>query len=171
MVLTGSDVAVAIKLVVTAPGPFRYADLSRDLGLSVGGTHQSVTRLRRAQLVRRDPASGLYVQRAALLELLVHGVRYVFVPDRGPRTRGILTAHAAPPLRGVMAPTDDVWVWPDPLGDARGEALSPLYPKAPHAARLDAAFYAALALVDAIRAGNARERKLAVELLRDRLAP
>jgi hypothetical protein len=61
-------------------------------------------------------------------------------------------------------------VWPDPEGEVRGEELRPLYRSAPGAARKDPALYELLALVDAIRGGRARERNLAVEELKGRLA-
>ena len=61
-------------------------------------------------------------------------------------------------------------VWADPEGKVRGEALEPLYPSVPRAARADEALYELLALVDAVRAGRARERELAVAALRKRLS-
>jgi hypothetical protein len=47
--------------------------------------------------------------------------------------------------------------------------LEPLYPSAVDAARRDPVLYECLALVDAIRVGRARERALAVDLLRKRI--
>jgi hypothetical protein len=43
--------------------------------------------------------------------------------------------------------------------------LEPLYKSVPYAARADEKLYDALALVDAIRSGRARERKRAEEML------
>jgi hypothetical protein len=62
----------------------------------------------------------------------VHGVRYAYPLQRGAMTRGVPTAYAAPPLSEhiVMSAADAVPVWPDPEGQVRGEAWSPLYPKA-----------------------------------------
>ncbi len=48
--------------------------------------------------------------------------------------------------------------------EARGEAFAPVYESAVKAAA-DESMYAALALIDAIRGGNARERELAAKLL------
>jgi hypothetical protein len=45
-----------------------------------------------------------------------------------------------------------------------------LYRSAPRAAQRDADLYECLALIDAIRGGRARERKLAEELLQKKLA-
>ncbi|MFA7336894.1 MAG: hypothetical protein WC028_08890 [Candidatus Obscuribacterales bacterium] len=60
-------------------------------------------------------------------------------------------------------------MWPDPQGKARGYQLSPLYGSVPKAASMDSSLYELLALVDAIRDGRARERKLAAEQLHQRL--
>jgi hypothetical protein len=76
-----------------------------------------------------------------------------------------------------MAPLKDLFVgpkelppvWPDPAGRARGQTLMPLYPKLPAAAREDARLYELLALVDALRIGQARERNVAARLLEERL--
>ena len=60
-------------------------------------------------------------------------------------------------------------VWPDEEGTLRGQALYPLYPSAPLAARRDPRLYELLVLVDAIRMGNMREQQLAEDLLKERL--
>ena len=62
-----------------------------------------------------------------------------------------------------------MYVWPSDKGRARGQAIEPLYPKAPLAAEKDAELYELLALVDAIRAGRAREQALAGRELETRL--
>jgi hypothetical protein len=61
-------------------------------------------------------------------------------------------------------------VWADPEGTVRGEELKPLYRSVPRAARADANLHEWLALVDAVRAGRARERDLAVKELQKRLS-
>jgi len=61
-------------------------------------------------------------------------------------------------------------VWPDPEGTVRGESLEPIYKTAPLAARRDPHLYQTLALIDAIRGGRARERKLAEKKLQELLA-
>jgi hypothetical protein len=56
---------------------------------------------------------------------------------------------------------------PHPAGPVRGESLEPLYPRAPDAAQKNADLYEAFALIDAIRAGSAREREHAIPLLKN----
>ncbi len=80
------------------------------------------------------------------------------------------TAYAAPPLSEHISSEDLPPVWPDPDGTVRGLALEPLYRTAPQAAKADPKLYQLLALVDALRMGRARERKLAEDELKQRLS-
>jgi hypothetical protein len=105
----------------------------------------------------------------ALLEFLIHGVKYAFAASRGPVQRGMPTAHSAAPLRDLLTETGLPLVWADATGEIRGETLSPIYKTAPEAAKLDSQLYQALALLDAIRFGRARERTLAAEHLTELL--
>ena len=107
---------------------------------------------------------------SSLLEFLIHGLKFVFVPDRGGLTRGVPTRYAAAPLNRVLVQSDEPPpVWPDPEGQVRGEAFSPLYKSVPKAIRKDQKLYELLVLVDAIRGGRAREQKIAVKEIEKRL--
>ena len=61
-------------------------------------------------------------------------------------------------------------VWPHPEGTTRGTTLLPLYPKLPLAAQMDQPLYELLALFDALRIGQAREREMVRGMLEERLA-
>jgi hypothetical protein len=61
-------------------------------------------------------------------------------------------------------------VWPDANGEYRGLEFAPLYRSAPQAAKRDPVLYELLALVDAVRGGRARERQIAGDELKKRLA-
>ena len=52
-----------------------------------------------------------------------------------------------------------------PNGPVRGSTLLPLYPKLPLAAQADPCLYELLALFDALRIGQARERETAPPVL------
>jgi DNA-binding Lrp family transcriptional regulator len=160
---------VTLKLAVAGEAERTYARLSEALGISSSQVHASVRRAVEAGLVRADERE---VNRGALLEFLVHGLKYVFPVERGGLTRGMPTAHAAAPLRKklAVAPDDVPPVWPHPEGTVRGEELQPLHPSVPLAAHKDPKLYELLALVDAVRGGRAREREMAVRELRSRLA-
>ena len=87
-------VVVALQLASSGQA-LSYGALAQALEMSPSQTHSAVARAVRAGLVQRDSRR---VNRRAPLEFLVHGVKYVFPAVRGRTTRGIPTAHAAPPL-------------------------------------------------------------------------
>jgi hypothetical protein len=82
--------------------------------------------------------------------------------------RGIATSHSASPLKEHIQ-SDENYVWPSAKGVMRGQAINPLYKTLPEAALNDAKLYEMLALVDAIRVGSAREKKLAISELKKRI--
>lgn len=166
MTLRPQDVLVTLKLL--SPGaPREYARLAESLSMSGSEVHAGIKRAMAAGLVAPDRV----VNRTALLEFLVHGVKYAFASERGRVTRGMPTAHGALQLSALIASGGEAPpVWPDARGTARGEALKPLYRSAPQAARRDAHLYALLSLVDAVRDGRARERSLAVAKLKALIA-
>ena len=84
---------------------------------------------------------------------------------------GFPTAYGVEPFKSKMLFADEMPpVWPHANGSVRGTMLLPLYPKLPLAAVADAALYELLALFDALRIGQARERDMARELLEARLS-
>jgi hypothetical protein len=157
------DVAIALQLALTPGMPYRA--LAQAVGVSQGEAHNGVKRLAAARLVRPDTRA---VYLGALLEFLPGGVPYVFPAEPGPETRGVPTAHAAPPLAAEFPDAEPV-VWPAVDGDRRGAAVEPLYAAAPATARSNPPLYELLTLVDALRVGRARERQRARALLQDRL--
>lgn len=166
MVLKPQDIVVLLKLVVAKRG-WTFWQLASELGMSPSSVHRSLERAAHAGLYN---AAREEVDRAALIEFLVHGGRYVFPPVMQGEARGFPTAWGASPLadhfsRGAAAPP----VWAHPHGKSRGIALAPIHAKAPEVARRDPQVGELLALFDAIRIGKARERELAAKLLRKRL--
>jgi DNA-binding Lrp family transcriptional regulator len=143
--------------------------IAADLGLSPSEVHAALKRLQQARLLH-GPEMQDKPNLAALEEFLLHGLKYAFPAERGHVTRGVPTSYAAPPLRDDVVLGDELPpVWPWKNGDTRGIALEPLYRTAPAAALRDPALYELLALVDAIRDGRARERKMAERELLSRL--
>ena len=167
MILKPQDIVILLKLVTLGSCPWTYSTLAAELAMSPSEVHGGVKRATAARLF--DPQRNVPLLQA-LLEFLVHGVKYAFPPDRGQLTRGIPTSHAAPPLNALLTQADEPPpVWPDPSGTVRGYVFSPLYRSAPKAAAGDSELYELLALVDALRDGRARERDLAINLLAERL--
>lgn len=105
-------------------------------------------------------------------ECLISGVKYFFPVQLGAYSRGIATSYAAPILEEHLILGDDpIPVWPYGDGDKRGLALEPLYSSVPKSLAQfpDQLFYELLVLVDAIRSGRARERNIAIQLLKEKL--
>jgi hypothetical protein len=110
------------------------------------------------------------VNRLSLLEFLEHGLRYAFPAALGAPERGVPTAHAAKPLANEVD-AEDALVWPSEHGNVLGTAIAPLYDGAPELPSRCPRLYELLTLTDALRVGRARERKLAIATLRERLPP
>lgn len=167
--LKPQDILVLLKLVALGKEPWTYGWLSMQLGMSASQLHSSIKRADGARLAIRE--GELIVPNIRNLEeFLVHGLKYVFVPQRGEMTRGVPTAHAAPPLaESFVSDTEPPPVWPYSDGSVRGMTFSPLYKSAPRAAQADPALYELLVLTDAIRGGRAREREMAIRELKERL--
>lgn len=165
--LKGQDVVLLLALVggVEAATVREIAD---KVGYDVGGTHRALQRLREAGLYAPDRRR---VPMAAAEEFLLHGVKYVFPARRGSETRGIPTAWSAKPLVAHLAsaPGDLPPVWPHPTGATRGIAFEPLHAIVPDAALRDEELWGRLALVDALRGGDARARGLAEGMLAERM--
>jgi len=169
MELKQQDIYVALKLVVLNNEACSMQRLGEMLGMSASRVHDSIHRLIKARLIRKDKAYRPVL--ANLKEFIVHGIRFAFVPEIGEPTRGMPTASFAPPLNCEFTVVKDLpHVWPDPEGEIRGVSFSPLHKSAPKAARKDHELYELLAMVDAIRGGRARERKMAIEQISQRLS-
>jgi hypothetical protein len=169
MMLKPQDIAVLLKLIIKAEGMRpTYARLAIDLHMSPSEVHASIRRARAARLIH-GLGLGDRVNAKALEEFLIHGIKYVFPPQKGGMTRGIPTASAAEPLNHQITQEEPVPVWPFEEGSKRGYSFLPLYKGAPPAALKDRELYQLLALVDALRDGGARERQLARRELTARL--
>ncbi|HIP06905.1 MAG TPA: hypothetical protein EYG66_03425 [Mariprofundaceae bacterium] len=169
MRLKEEDIYVGLKLVVLRNEPWSMQRIGESLGLSASRVHGAIHRLLKANLIRKD--KGYKVISANLKEFLVHGIRFVFVPDIGEPCRGMPTASYAAPLNIDFFETNHLpHVWPDAEGEVRGISFSPLCKHVPKGARSDAELYALLALVDAIRGGRARERNMAIEQIKQKLS-
>jgi hypothetical protein len=160
--MKGQDVLVMLKLLCKEP-PWSYLGLAKELGMSASEVHSAVKRCQEAGLYNPHTHQP---NRVALREFVVHGLRYVFPASPGPLVQGLPTSFASPPMRKMFRfDKTEAPVMPLPGGPARGPGIAPLYRSAPLAASSDERLYHLLALVDALRTGRARERKLATEAL------
>lgn len=168
MTLKAQDILVLLKLVTQRDEPWTYSQLAADLDLSSSQVHDAIRRIIRAGLAL-DENGHVRVNTRNLEEFLLHALRYMSVPERGPISRGMPTLTSAPPFASLFLDDKEAVVWPDPSGDVRGESLEPIHKSAPSAARRDAKLYELLVIGDALRAGRARERQVAAKELKKRL--
>jgi hypothetical protein len=169
MNLKPQDVVVALKLCAYPDTRPAMSVIANDLSLSPSEVHGAIRRLRASRLLH-GPNLKDRPNISALEEFLIHGLKYAFPAEHGEVTRGIPTSYAAEPLKSEVSMSNDLPpVWPWHEGNTRGVGLEPLYKSVPQAALRDSNLYQFLALVDAIRDGRSRERKIAERELVHRL--
>lgn len=165
--LRSFDIALLMKLTLPEAAESSFQKLASELHVSSSEVHAAMKRTRLSGLLNHDKPKK--VNRSALLELLGHGLRYVYPAVRGELTRGLPTAFAAAPLSSAIHSSEaEIPVWPHALGKVRGYLFEPLYKHAAEAALADPALYELLSLVDALRDGRVRERKIALDLIEKR---
>lgn len=163
--LQPSDIASLLYLRLHPADP--YSAMAERLGISKSTAHESVRRLVRNRLAHESREAMAVVAEGPAMDFLAFGVPYTFAPDTVPDARGVATGLrvlAAREASGMSAAL--ALVWPSKLGDARGIGVPPLVPAAPDLPHRDPPLYRMLALVDALRLGDARERGVARDLLR-----
>ena len=168
VVIKAQDILVLLKLVAQRDQPWTYSQLAAELDLSSSQVHAAVRRIIRAGLALEE-SGRVQVHTRNVEEFMLHALRYISVPERGPKSRGMATLASAPPLASLFLDDEEPIVWPDPSGDSRGESLEPIYKSAPAAARRDPELYELLVIGDALRAGRARERQAAAKELKKKL--
>jgi predicted transcriptional regulator len=159
------DIVVLLKIASKKDDAWLMKDLAIELGISASEISESLNRSSVAGLIAQNKKR---LMKLALLDFLVHGLRYVYPQKPGAIVRGIVTAHSALPLSKEIA-SNEIHVWPYAEGDVRGELIEPLHPKVPEACLKDPLFYELMALCDALRVGRVREKNLAIEELKKRL--
>lgn len=167
MSLKSIDIVVLLKLVSLKDFSWSYRSLGKSLFINHATVFQSISRSIDCRLFNPNTKKP---RKKALLELLIHGIKYVFPPVRGSIVRGIPTGYAAPPLNTeIVQAYEYPPVWPYDLGDTRGYSFLPLDECVPKAAGIDKELYELLSLVDAIRGGRSRESVLAQKMLSERM--
>jgi len=173
-VLKAQDIVVLVKLLAHPDHlDWTQQQLGTHLCLSASAINASLVRLQKSGLI----SVGLTNKRYQLFlpaceELLIYGVKYFFPASLGDFTAGIATSYAAPIFHSkIGVGKEPIPVWPTARGDQRGLAMDPLYHCVPDSIinYPDQAFYELLTLIDTIRQGRARERNIAVKLLKEKL--
>lgn len=103
MILKPQDVVILLKLVAIGKANWSFSTLSAALFMSPSEVHAGIHRAIAAKLATKGIGRVSPAIRS-LEEFLIHGLRYVFIPDRGEITRGMPTLHAGPPLSKRKCP-------------------------------------------------------------------
>lgn len=160
------DLLVVMKLAAHAGEPSSIRLLEEELRLSKSAVANSLQRLRGVGLVKDGPSHDRRVNKLLLRDCLENAARWIAPASVWDFELGLPTAHATESFRRQLTGDEDPVVMPLPHGPVRGRAVTPLHALAPAAAARDPKLYRLLAIVDALRIGRARDRKLAVAELR-----
>ena len=100
-------------------------------------------------------------------EFALHALRFVVPARLGALTPGVPTAWAAEPMAGAIRSSGDEPppVWPYAQGRVRGQAIKPLHSAAPEAVERWPQLGEILAVLDCLRVGDLRIRRLAEDFL------
>ncbi len=177
--MKSQDILILLKLISLHQNDkvqaedFSVRALAASTGISKTEINASLKRSMTVGLAKRDRKSQLPTANSkALLDFIVSGLRYVFPANPGAIARGMVTGFEAPGLQGLLSAIgENNYVWPDAESSEKGQVIVPLYKTAPLAAKQDPKLYQSMALVDAIRLGDARELSIAKTELKKRLRP
>lgn len=161
--ILGQDVVVLLKLHLRGAAGWTVRSLAYELGYDRAGVARSINRLVESGLHEAGRSRPPVPQSA---EFLTHAVKYVFPGRLAGPARGIAAAWGVEPLSSAVVVSEPAPpVWPHPRGDLRGLGLAPVHPLAVDASEKDPELRSLLSLVDALRIGDARVRRVAGEML------
>jgi len=153
------DIIILLKIIAKAKEPWYMKDIANELYISQSEVSESLNRSVLAGLIASNKKRIL---NTAVMEFIFYGLKYVYPQKPGAMQRGMPTAHSAMPLANTVK-SHQKYVWPYAMGEHRGFAVEPLHPNVPKACLQDVKLYELLSLLDAIRLGNVREQKMAME--------
>lgn len=162
--LKSHDIAIAIKILLMKKEDWRQVDISYELGLSQSEIAKSLKRLNFAgiELNRR-------INKTALLDLILHGVKYIYPTKPGALGLGLPTSISAPAHKKAVVNDTEVFVWPSANGEIRGQIIDPFYKNIADAAIKDADFYDIMSAIDILRIGKSREKSYAEKFIEKKI--
>ena len=143
-------------------------ELARALHVDHTLVHRSLKRAETASLYATDTKT---VNRANFEELMSHAARFIAPARLGELTTGVPAAWGAEPISTIIRqpPQEPPPVWPDANGNVRGQTLRPLHKAAVQASRESPELAHLLSILDSLRAGDVRVRKIAAHSLHETL--
>ena len=116
------DVVVLLKILTCKDCEWTFGELALSLQISPSTVSEAMERNRMAGLTNPDKNQ---VNKLALREFLIHGLKYVFPPLLGHSTRGIATAHSALPVSAFITEGRENYVWAHYKGTRTGNSMIP----------------------------------------------
>jgi hypothetical protein len=159
----GSDVYVLSGLLAH-DGAWSYRSLAERLHVPHPVVQRALERAKGADLYS---GVGREVHLPHFEEFALHALRFVAPAQLGALVPGVPAAWAAEPMAGAIHSSGEEPppVWPYARGRVRGQAIEPLHPAAPEAVEGWLELGEILALLDSLRAGDSRVRRVAKDLL------
>jgi len=158
-----SDIYVLSGLLAH-DGDWSYRSLAERLGVPHPVVQRALERAKGADLYSADRRE---VHLPHFEEFALHALRFVAPARLGALTPGAPAAWAAEPMASAIRSSGDEPppVWPYVHGRVRGQAVEPLHSAASEAVESWPELGEVLALLDSLRAGDARVRQVAGDLL------
>ena len=165
--LRAADIYVLAGLVAE-DGRWSYRSLADRLRVPHPVVQRGLARAKAADLYAADRRE---VHLPHFEEFAVYALRFVAPAQLGALVPGVRAAWAAEPMASAIRSSGDEPppVWPYAPSRLRGQAIEPLHPAAPEVVGEWRELGEVLALLDSLRAGDARVRKVAEGLLSERL--
>lgn len=112
MNLKPQDILLLLKLVALGKKPWSFNKIAIDLGMSSSEVHAAAKRALAARLAVKE-GENIRPNSRNLQEFLLHGIEYVFVPERGGLNQGMPTAYASALMHAQVAEVNEPPpVWP-----------------------------------------------------------
>ncbi len=159
--IKSQDILILLYLCTTK-AMNKQLDIAESLLLSTSEVSNALKRCANANLMN---ASKNRVNKLALREFLISGIKYVFPVNISTKVRGIATAHSAAPINEHINSGQDQYVWPYYLGTKTGYGIMPLYKTVPKIIENNPELYKLLVIVDTLRIGKVREVEIAIKEL------
>lgn len=160
------DLLILLKIFLWNDGKWSTASLGKTIGLSKSQVHYGIKRCIDVGLIGKKT---LQPNPKLLLELIEHGIKFMFPPAWKENALGIPTSYSTDPLIELIINPGSQIIWETKSGLTKGVALKPIYQTVPESCLKDRQLYDYFSLIDAYRSGRAREKSLALTELKKRI--
>lgn len=155
------DILLLMKLIVNSQ--LSQKELADQLQISQAEISHGLKRLKNSNLLN---SSGK-IMKEACVEFLVHAVKFICPAQLGSPAIGIPTSYAHREFKFIKYSSHEIYVWPHPEGKIKGISLFPIYSTLSQACLDDQELYKLASLLEMIRSGRAREKKIGSEKIQE----